>query len=81
MENKRRCGVLTGKPAYTWLCEVLSNNCAEGVDNFTAGWKQFCHQEILVFRVGTEDAVVDQYDGCVLAAALSLPYVYTCYSA
>lgn len=36
MESKRRCGVLTGKPAYTWLCEVPSN-CAEGVDNFTAG--------------------------------------------
>lgn len=32
MESKRRCGVLTGKPAYTWLCEVPSN-CAEGVDN------------------------------------------------
>lgn len=78
MESKRRCGVLTGKPAYTWLCEVPSN-CAEGVDNFTAGWKQFGHQEILVFRVGTEDActVVKQHDGCVLAAALSVPYVYT----
>lgn len=79
MESKRRCGVLTGKPAYTWLCEVPSN-CAEGVDNFTAGWKQFGHQEILVFRVGTENAVVDQHDGRVLAA-LSVPYVYTCYSA